>query len=210
MTRLLEGNGALLVREIAVARSVQAGLARLYQLEPEHAVEHFMRPAEAGDREALLVSEAEGALYMELRVPALGPRAVDLADGAALDPLCQIIEGVSHFVYMTERARSGRETTQLELELQAEVDKYVVIASALGCVDVSTSERVRERLFESVAFSHEGRTEQGQRYRLANDVANRFIRRVEREHLAHRRVRELRAELRRFFDMGQAEKLRAA
>jgi hypothetical protein len=208
VTRLLEGNGARLVREIAVARSVQAGLARLYQLDVEHAVEHFMRPAEEGDREALLVSEEEGALYMELRVPALGARAVDLADGAALDPLCQIIEGVSHFVYMSERARAGRETTQLELELQAEVDKYVVLASAVGCTDARTSERVRERLFESVAYAHEGATEEGQRYRIANDVANRFIRRVEREHLARGRVREVREELRRFFRMGQEEKLR--
>ena len=64
----------------------------------------------------------DGAIEMALRCPGSAGRR-RLARDADLDPLCQIIEGVSHFVYLAERARVDREATQLELELQAEVDK---------------------------------------------------------------------------------------
>src|SRR5690606_22268107 len=37
---------------------------------------------------------------------------------------CLATEGVSHFLYVIFRARSAGQVSQLELELQGEVDKY--------------------------------------------------------------------------------------
>ena len=154
--------------------------------------------------------ESEDGLELLLRIPRLGERTVDV-EGAGLDPLCQIIEGVSHFVYLADRARSGgREATQLELELQAEVDKYVILASALQDFDERTSRRLRERLYEDVAYVHEADTVEGERYRVANGCAMRFTGRLERDYVTRARFGELQGELRRFFHMGQGEKLRAA
>ena len=205
----LEGNGIGLVREIALASRIQRGLETLYRLDRGADVDAFVTHADEGEREALLVRESDDGLELLLRIPRLGARTVDV-DGADLDPLCQIIEGVSHFVYLANRAAQRREATQLELELQAEVDKYVILASALQDFDERTSRRLRERLYEGVAYVHEPDTVEGERYRVANGCAMRFTGRLEREYVTRARFSELQRELRRFFHMGQGEKIRAA
>jgi hypothetical protein len=208
-THLLEGNGILLVKEIALAGRIQRGLENLYRLERAADVDDFITHAEGDEREALFVRETDdGHLELRLRLPQLS------TDGHHLDPMCQIIEGVSHFVYLADRASRDRETTQLELELQAEVDKYVVLASSMlerdSLFDDGTSRRLRERLYAAVEFQHAPGTTLGERYRVANDYAWRFTGRLEREFIARARFGELRTELRRFFHMSQADKLRAA
>ena len=40
---------------------------------------------------------------------------------------CLAVEGVSHFLYLCRNAYFEREVTRLELELQAEVDKYLML-----------------------------------------------------------------------------------
>ena len=200
----LAGNGAGLVREIALANRIQGGLERLYRLDRAADVDAFVTLAEDGERETLFVRQAEdGVLEMRLRLPAL--------EGEGnLDPICQIIEGVSHFVYLADRAARKREATQLELELQAEVDKYVVLAASLDGFDEVVSRKLRTQLYDEVTFAHEADTELGERYRVANDYARRFTARLERDYVSRARYGELHAELRRFFHCGQGEKLRAA
>jgi hypothetical protein len=191
------------VRGRRLAATVQGALERVYHLDRVADVTDFVDDAAADEREALLLRETDdGTLEVRLRLPAIE------GDGADLDALCQVIEGVSHFVYVAERARVNREATQLELELQAEVDKWVVLASALRAFDVARSAALRARLYEHVAFAHDGTTELGERYRVANDAAHRFVRRLERDYVGRARYGEMRAELRRFFHVGQEEKLR--
>jgi hypothetical protein len=206
--RALEGNGVGLVREIALAGRVQGALERLYRLDRAADVDAFVMRAEDGEREALFVREAEdGVLELRLRLPALEGA---FSGGDRLDPVCQIIEGVSHFVYLADRAARNREATQLELELQAEVDKYVVLAASLRDFDEIASKKLRARLYDDVSFAHDEGTELGERYRMANDVARRFTARLERDYVSRARYGELHHELRRFFNFGQGEKLRAA
>ncbi|MDB4941214.1 MAG: hypothetical protein JWP97_748 [Labilithrix sp.] len=208
----LAGNGALLVREIALASRIQRGLETLYRLDRAADVDAFVAPAEGDERETLFVRESEDGLELLLRLPKLTDRTVDV-EGAGLDPLCQIIEGVSHFVYLADRASQHRETTQLELEVQAEVDKYVILAASLESsshFDARTSQRLRDRLYGDVSYLHDAGSEQGERYRLANDCAHRFTSRLEKEYVTRGRFGELQGELRRFFHMGQGAKLRAA
>jgi hypothetical protein len=204
-TRKLEGNGVELVRERALAGRVQAALERVYQLDRVADVGDYLEEAEVGERETLLLREADdGTLEVTLRLPALEGEA-------GLDTLCQIIEGVSHFVYVVERARLKREATQLEMELQAEVDKWVVLAASVasrGPLDVDRSADLRWRLYERVSFEHDEASERGERYRVANDAAHRFVRRLERDFVGSARFDEMRVELRRFFHVGQEDKLR--
>jgi len=95
------------------------------------------------------------------------------------------------------------------MELQAEVDKWVVLAASLrDPLDVDRSADLRSRLYECVSFEHDESSELGQRYRVANDAAHRFVRRLERDYVGRARFGEMRAELRRFFHEGQEEKLR--
>lgn len=206
---LLEGNGAHLVKEIALARRIQRGLENLYRLDRAADVDAFITHAEGDEREALLLRETDDGLELRLRLPRLEALG---EDASSWDPICQIIEGVSHFVYIADRASRDRETTQLELELQAEIDKYVVLAASLSAhgFDVAKSRHLRRRLYERVAFMHDARTTEGERYRVANDRAHRFTGWLERRFIAPRRYAELRTELRRFFHMSQGDKLRAA
>jgi hypothetical protein len=53
--RRLEGNGARLVRERALASSVQRSLERLYQLDEGASVDDFLQAADDGERESVLV-----------------------------------------------------------------------------------------------------------------------------------------------------------
>ena len=200
--RKLAGNGVELMRERTLASKVQEALERVYQLDRVAHVEEFVRSAENGGRESLVLRQAEdGAIEVGLQLPRLQVEA-------KLDALCQIIEGVSHFVYFVERARLQREATQLELELQAEVDKWVVLAASMHSFDKRRSVSLRTRLYEGVSFRDEAESEAGERYRVANDVAHRFVRRLERDYVERARYADMHAELRRFFRVGQEEKLR--
>ena len=60
--------------------------------------------------------------------------------------------------------------SQLELELQAEVDKYVT------CLlhDVDSSEALRERLFRACAYEDDLDGDERERYQVANDNAHRY------------------------------------
>jgi hypothetical protein len=200
------------VRERAIARTVQTALERLYQIEGGTPVDPFLTLATEGERETLFLRQSDdGDLEIALRLPALREDEAD-AKACDLDSLCQIIEGVSHFVMIAERSRAERETTHLELEMQAEVDKYVVLATAIarphGTLDLAKSHQLRAQLYDDVSFSHAPTTEIGMRYRLANSTAARFVRRLEREYVQTGRVHEMRRALRRFFSGGQEEKLR--
>jgi hypothetical protein len=199
----LAGNGVALVRERALAADMQHALERVYRLDRVVDVGDFVRDAEDGRESVLLRESEDGGLEMSVQLP-------KLADDATLDGVCQIIEGVSHFVYLVERARVERTATQLELEMQAEVDKWLLLAAAIRGFDVERSASLRARLYERVTFCDDPSSETGERYRVANDVAHAFVRRLERTYVSGGRFAAMRSELRQFFHVGQEDKLRLA
>jgi len=185
---------------------VQRYLERYYGLEQSPSIEAFLRSVDDGSRESVRIRQADDG---EIEIEVLAPSLASAAD-PDLDTLCQLIEGVSHFVYVAERARRQLPTTQLELELQAEVDKYVLLVWRRTPFHPELARRVHARLYERVRFCHEEGTEEGDRYRLANGLAARFVRRLELVYLAKGRTVELRGALHRFYGMGQADKLQLA
>jgi len=193
----LRGFGVDIVREREIARKVQTAIERFYGIDHTADVSDFI--THGAGREQLIVRAAhDGCVEMRLELPRIDDD---------LDGVCQIIEGVSHFVYVATRATQDRTTTALELEIQAEVDKYVILAGDLETLDVDRSALLRTRLYERVTFSNADLEE---RYRIANDAALRFTRRLERTHVAERRYSALRNELHAFFACGQEDKLRRA
>lgn len=152
----------------------------------------------------MLVREQDDAVELAL----LLPRRLLEDGGGSPDPdtLLQAVEGVSHFVYVAERVRMELPTTLLELELQAEVDKFVLLAIAGDQLESAARDRLCRRLFEQVQFLHAEGSEHGERYRLANALAFRYVRRLDRRAPAP----TLRAELCRFYRSGQTEKIRLA
>ena len=146
-------------------------------------------------REALLLRESEDSVELALVVPSQAANQND--------SWLQLAEGASHFVYVTNRARQELPSTQLELELQAEVDKFVLLVLERTPYDRGEAFEVHSRLYENVRYLHAAGTELGDRYRTANDLAARFVRRLmafgpETTH----------ATLRRFYRAGQTDKIR--
>ena len=180
---------------LCLARKVQVDLERLYAVEAPP-VESFVRVAN-GERETVLVRKTRGSLELRVNLP---EQALSHDGSISLDLYCQIVEGVSHFLMLVERARRDLPTTQLELELQAEVDKFVLVKRAAGA---TADAAVKERLFSNVRFLHKAGSVRGERYRLANQLAARFVTQLSSRPSAPARLHDLR----RFFGAGQREKL---
>jgi len=181
-------------------RRIQSELERFYGLERAPNVTRFVRDGDQGSREVVLLRESAGELQIALVLP---PESNQIPAGGALsDVWLQVAEGVSHFVYLVERARISLPVTKLELELQAEVDKYVL---SLG-FSANDDRGLLERLFDSPRFLDPENSEAGERYRLAHHLAARF---VSRAVVANDRGRA-RERLRAFYRAGQADKIRIA
>jgi hypothetical protein len=123
-----------------------------------------------------------------------------------MDDLCQVIEGLSHFNCMAWKAGQNRQVSLLELELQAEIDKFVGItqlALEQGASDVMHG--LHYALFDNVRFLSQLDEAQLQRYRDANQYAARFCRRL-REPLQQQDERAL-SELRSFYRLQLNDKI---
>ena len=118
-------------------------------------------------------------------------------------------EEVSHFVYLLFCARSQRTVTQLELELQGEVDKYLNAVFLLSLQnDGAVSPRLRDLLFrEYHLVVDDMNAERAERYHLASDLAYRYCGYLEERYLRSSRLSDLAREARRFYRLGQRDKL---
>ncbi len=200
---------------------IQQVLSDLYDLRPALDVEQFVCGEEllraavgegAAERgEVLLVFEDHDGLHVALY---LDPQV--RARIAARDPdfrsVCLATEGVSHFLYLTFRAGNEEQVTQLELELQAEVDKYaagLLAGNGAGLIR-ARSRALRERLFADARFLDPPDTPEGERYRVAHRAAARYAARLEERFVDAGRLDELWAELRRFYRLGARQKLERA
>jgi hypothetical protein len=120
------------------------------------------------------------------------------------------LEGVSHFLYLAWNAGYDRGVTLLELELQAEIDKYVASWWLLREQDPGRYPAELHRLlFERAHVDSRLAAERSDLYRAANQYAARFCRRLERQLSAQvARVRsDTLAELRRFYRLSPERKV---
>jgi len=155
------------------------------------------------DGESVLVSlylDSEILGRLHSRDPAAALRA------GQFDDLCKVIEGLSHFNYLAWRASRDRSVSLLELELQAEVDKFVsTMHFALEERDIDMMNGLHSRLFDKEQFHDHLTEEQLERYRSATRYAARFCRGLRRRLV--RSGDDTLAELRRFYRMPLADKI---
>jgi hypothetical protein len=199
---------------------VQLGLEALYRVDTGVDVEDFLVGTELRDalvagrkpREQLLVCGDEEEMSLALFID---PRV--LANLAAHDPARRLgdhnfgdfmlaVEGVSHFIYAIWCARADRRVSQLELELQAEIDKYITCLLVTE-PETRVSSELRTRLFVEPEYEADLDHDEHARYRAANDNAHRYAAWLEETFVERRRIPEMLAELRRFYRLGLAAKL---
>jgi hypothetical protein len=206
---------------------LQSLLGRIYDVEPPLDPASFLVTdaslvrdwqQDGATDEALFLREAEGALELSLYVDgAVLDRLArrDPFDGVGEDNLqdcCTALEGVSHLLYLAWCAARGRGVSLLELETQAEVDKFAALLVLCALRRGEEAERLHSRLFQRVRFAEGLDRERHARYASANRLAARYCRRLVRRWLgrgpeAHAGLfRELRA----FYRLGHGAKLACA
>ena len=195
---------------------LQLGIEALYRVETRLAIDAFLIDGETRDglgparapREQLLLRESQGELGMALFVD-----DVTLANLARHDPaarlddrnftdFCLVVEGVSHFIYVALAAARERPVSQLELELQAEVDKFVCCLLVGG-----GAPDLRGRLYGDVSYAADLDAAERERYRIANQEASRYAAALDRRFVARAQTLTLLAEVRRFYRMDLPDKL---
>jgi hypothetical protein len=203
----------------ALALATQRRLESFYALEPAAPVTDFLLDADeaarypGGGSRVLVSEDGEGlalAVVVEPQVTALLSEADPRRrlDEDNLGAFCTLTEEVSHFVYLLFRARSERAVTQLELELQGEVDKYLCAVFLLSLQNEgAVSRRLRELLFRRYRLAEGMSDEQAERYRAASSLADRYCGWLEQRFLKPARLGDLTAESRRFYRLGQRDKM---
>jgi hypothetical protein len=203
--------------------SLQEALAEIYDLPATPDVREFLMTDRAHlanipdsrecDEQLLLAEEGDTlsmALYIDSRV---------LERLAGRDPLAAlthenladyltVAEGVSHFVYVAWNTGFDKPVTLLELELQAEVDKYVLAAWLLSAQNGRFPSELHRALFDRTRVCPVAAAGREGLYRLASCYAARFCRRMAALLERRRGARhDALAELRRFYRLGSLRKL---
>ncbi len=203
--------------ELAV--HVQRRLESLYDLDPEAPVTDFLIPDDeavslpGGGSRTLVTQEGDEVSLGVVFEKAVGEHLTRAdprvhLDASNLGSFSTLTEEVSHFLFLLYRARRERPVTQLELELQAEVDKYLTAAFFLGLQNEgAVSRHLRHLLFRSYHLIEGLSPERAERYRAASRLADRYCGHLERQFLRRSRVSDLAREARRFYRLGQREKL---
>jgi hypothetical protein len=204
-------------------QSVYQQLACLYELPAPYNIDDFlitdrqqaglMQNASIPEhiKEQLLVAqgqtELDVALFMDDSV-LLGLHDGKPAPDFSMDEINNywlVVEGVSHFLYLTWRGHYDRPMTQMEMELQADIDKYLCSTILLAGADKNRSlQQLHVLLFErSVIHAQQS----AERYTTANRYAAKYCYALQTE-LRNGLSVCLLNELRRFYRLSQHDKLR--
>ena len=208
----------------SVLECIKNELERVYEIHVPLAIHDFLTTdrdtANAladGDSftadEFLFVSQDDSGAYMTLFIDGTiiehldeDNPLTDLHDGN-LASFCVALEGVSHFIYLAWRASFDRPVTQLELEMQAEVDKFVASRRLMERQSAgSHSPGLGERLFDQVSYRSDLDASERERYEAANSYAGRYCRRLDARW--HSPGDAVTRDLRRFYRLNQRQKIR--
>lgn len=203
---------------------LQRALEIIYGVTAPHSVEDFVVDPAALARlgatarapEELFVvpgaDEVELALYVSpdviARLPDLGRAAMHRFLTDLLPAFTIAIEGVSHFVYLTLQALRSRSVSLLELEAQAEIDKFATSVLHLWKHgERLRSKELRERLFDHVGYRVDLSPEERERYAFANRLARGYSAFLEARFVLRGCLEGLLDELRRTYRLHAEAKL---
>lgn len=206
-------------------QQLQDLLAGIYDLPAEYSIydflfterEHLPSPARETetDEQVLVLEHGDAAavgLFLDAglleRLAASNP--LEALHGGNLADYWTVLEGVSHFLCLAWHAGHDRGVSLLELELQAEIDKYVGSWWLLRAQDPERHPaELHHLLFARTRIDQALAGDRCGLYRAANDYAARFCRRLERRLSAQTACVRLEtlAELRRFYRLSRERKV---
>jgi hypothetical protein len=207
---------------MTVLADLQSLLHDVYELELAYDVRDFLLTDAAVARqldrdgrevdEKLLISESEGEAHVSLYLKqALVDRLqrrdpTRHLDSENLEDFWTAFEGVSHFTYYAWNATWERSVTLLEMELQAEVDKFIATSMLLSRQGAGAPSDLHHWLFDRPSFDRALTAVELDRYESANRLAGLYCRSLARR-MAGGEQGWLRNELRRFYRLTQSGKI---
>lgn len=206
----------------AILARFQAQLESIHAVRVAGRVEDFLCSGELVQRlrgavrapEELLITEDDDGLSVGLYIApevltslAGQGSPLSLVLGERLPAYCVAAEGVSHWLYLHHRAEQDGPLSQLELEVQAEVDKFASCTLGLWQMGLlGLVSRLRARLFEGVRYFAHLDADERDRYATANRLASRYAARLERRFVGTRDLEGFLRELRFTFRLSGGEK----
>jgi hypothetical protein len=208
--------------KIHLLNIIQKELESIYQIACPAQVDEFLLSEEnrsqylkkipwiAHSDEVLLIEQAEDEIHVGLL---LNPKLIDWsktfrwedANLSQLNQIAPLIEGVSHFVYLLWRAEREQPVTQLELELQAEVDKFILFSRLTKSKEV---EFLIPMLFSKISWLPNLHPTEQARYKIASRLASQYCQYLKTFYLVSHRQDQIYPEIRTFYRMSQLEKIR--
>lgn len=191
--------------------SVQRGLEKLYRIDAGACVSQFLLDEHQRDslelhrrpKEQLLVrqegEELDVGLFLHPKLQeSLFHWAAHRTLPNPLEHFLWAIEGVSHFVLLSWCAARQRAVSQLEFELQAEIDKFVTLA--LLCeLDPQQTKQLWQRIFFQFSLLDGLEDEESVRYQTASLLAQRYSASLIERFVTQGRTLDLLQELRTFY-----------
>ncbi len=129
-----------------------------------------------------------------------------------LESFCIALEGVSHFIKVVWSAQLGRGISALELEIQAEVDKFLVAADLLqrqGMLRRDAGQALTRLLFEHYEIRDDVPRDEIERYHTASKVARNFCETLLGRYSGDASSRRIVRDARNFYRCGLTEMLRS-
>ena len=114
---------------------------------------------------------------------------------------------MSHFTYYAWNGERDKNVTLLELELQAEVDKFVTTGMLLKQQSGREPHELHAWLFDKPHLDSELTGAERDRYRRANRYAGKYCRRLEAALMRGADDESVQSELRKFYRLSQQSKL---
>ena len=202
---------------------LQTLLSELYVLDVRYDVHDFLltdarvaRILDADGRavdEKLLIAERCGEAAISLYLDADLLRRLGRNDPARrlsrenLGDFWTALEGVSHFVYYVWNAVLQKSVTLLEMELQAEVDKFIGTVLLLRSQGFPPPAELHSWLFDMPSFDTRLDAEELDRYRSANRYAGKYCMKLARRLAARTDPAALKRELCYFYRLPQPAKI---
>ncbi len=119
------------------------------------------------------------------------------------------LEGISHFIYLAWNAQYDREISLFELELQAEVDKFITaILLFAQQQDMQQPRKLLVKLFIKLQFDSALQENELARYSMANHYAYRYCEKLLSLLMEQRNEQRLYNEIRRFYRLTHHHKLK--
>lgn len=218
--------------KIAV-RQIDRALKRLYNIDTPYRAESFLlsnpihRPVPK-----VANSDFQGALYIQGSVSSLDDEAdinvgIFFNDGIKkqlknfhqwekhwtpdqLRAFTVAAEEISHFHYFLFNAKRKRAISQFELEMQGEIDKFLLtyFAQLVGTTHLRKRfDGLFEHLFHCFRLGGHLKLHERERYLDANTFAKKFIVRIRKDLENHYRMESALKEVRKFYRMDLAEKM---